>query len=70
MPLPRLIQWAQAGKCAQCGTLTSWVDAELTIYACCATCQDKIRLASKPIKVRILVQEYRGSSYNKRSKNY
>lgn len=68
--LPRLVQWAQAGRCAHCDTLTTWVDAELTIYACCATCQDKIRLARQPVKVRILVQEYRGSRYNKRSKNY
>ena len=67
---PKLVQWAQAGKCAHCSTPTRLVDPEITIYCCSPACQHQIRLASKPIKVRILVQEYRGSSYNKRSKNY
>ncbi len=68
--LPQLVEWAVWGKCAHCDKPTPLVDKELTIYCCGPACQHHIRLASKPIKVRILVQEYRGSSYNKRSKNY
>jgi hypothetical protein len=66
---PKLVQWAQAGKCAHCNHPTPLVDPEITIYCCSPACQEQIRLATKPTKVRVMVHEYRGNTYNKRSKN-
>lgn len=66
---PRLARWAQPGKCGHCNKATALVDPELTMYCCGPGCQMLARLEAKPTKVRVMVHEYRGNVYNKRSKN-